>query len=185
MNDVHDKPLTNEGKFVSPTEPDWSREACRFLAWQPARKMIRAMRRYQRWKGKAGPIGWLICKYAVLSHRFWSVMCGTDIPINCQIGGGLSLPHPNGIVINPGAKIGVNCLILQQVTIGWGGSKRGNPVLGGHVDIGAGARILGGITIGDHAKIGANAVVLIDVPPGATAVGIPARILPPKNPPQV
>ena len=53
----------------------------------------------------------------------------------------------------------------------------GCPVLGGHVDVGAGAKILGGVTIGDHAKIGANAVVLDDVPSGATAVGVPARIV--------
>jgi serine O-acetyltransferase len=93
------------------------------------------------------------------------------------LGGGLSVPHPNGIVINPGASLGPNCLVLQQVTIGYGGRKPGNPTIGGHVDIGAGARVLGGITIGDHAKIGANAVVLCDVPAGATAVGIPARVI--------
>ena len=50
-------------------------------------------------------------------------------------------------------------------------------MLAGHVDIGAGAKVLGGVTIGAHAVIGANAVVLCDVPAGATAVGIPARIV--------
>ena len=89
------------------------------------------------------------------------------------------LTHPNGVVIFPGAIIGPNCLISQQVTIGTGGSKPGAPVLGGHVDIGAGAKIIGGVKIGDHAVIGANAVVLQDVPPHATAVGVPARILAP------
>jgi len=49
--------------------------------------------------------------------------------------------------------------------------------LGGHVDIGTGAKVLGGVTVGDHARIGANAVVLRDVPEGATAVGVPARIV--------
>ena len=112
----------------------------------------------------------------VLSHRFWSAVCGADIPLNTQLGGGLILTHPNGIVIHPDAVIGVNCLIFQQVTIGMG-PVPGLPVIGGHVDIGAGARILGGIHIGDHARIGANAVVLQDVPAGATAVGIPARII--------
>jgi serine O-acetyltransferase len=116
-------------------------------------------------------------KFAVLEHRFWSIVCGTDVPLNCVIGGGLSIPHPNGIVINPGASLGPNCLVLQQVTIGYGGPKPGNPRIGGHVDIGAGAKILGGVTIGDHAKVGANAVVLCDVPQGATAVGIPARVI--------
>ena len=78
---------------------------------------------------------------------------------------------------HPGSKIGPNCLLNQQVTLGYGGKVPGNPTLGGHVDVGAGAKILGNITIGDHAKIGANAVVLQNVPPHATAVGIPARII--------
>jgi serine O-acetyltransferase len=86
------------------------------------------------------------------------------------------MPHPTGIVIHPDATIGVNCLIFQQVTLGQG-SRPGTPRIGGHVDIGAGAKILGGVTIGDHARIGANAVVLDDVPAGASAVGIPARVV--------
>jgi serine O-acetyltransferase len=109
-------------------------------------------------------------RYWVLEHRFWSVVTGADIPLNCQIGGGLLLPHPNGVVVHPGARIGVNCLLFQQVTI------TGGVILGGHVDVGAGAKILGPVTIGDHAKIGANAVVMTDVPAHATAVGIPARV---------
>lgn len=85
------------------------------------------------------------------------------------------MPHPNGIVIHPGASIGPNCLIFQQVTIG----SRGPgdvPIIGGHVDIGAGAKILGAIKIGHHSKVGANAVVLCDVPDNSVAVGIPANI---------
>lgn len=112
----------------------------------------------------------------MLRHRFWSVVTGADIPLESQLGGGLLLPHPNGIVIHPGAVVGVNCLLFQQVTIGVG-SRVGLPRIGGHVDIGAGAKILGGVVVGDHARIGANAVVLDDVPPGATAVGIPARLV--------
>jgi serine O-acetyltransferase len=46
------------------------------------------------------------------------VVTGADIPLNCQSAGGLKLLHPaNGIVIHPEASIGLNCLILQQVTI--------------------------------------------------------------------
>ena len=86
------------------------------------------------------------------------------------------LPHPNGIVIHPGAKIGPNCLFFQQVTIGKNHGK-GPPIIGGHVDIGAGAKILGDVKIGNHARIGANAVVLSDVQPGATAVGVPAKMI--------
>jgi serine O-acetyltransferase len=85
----------------------------------------------------------------------------------------LLIPHPNGIVIHPEAKIGVNCLIFQQVTIG--GGAHGFPEIAGRVDFGAGAKVLGSVRIGAQARIGANAVVLRDVPSGAVAVGIPAR----------
>lgn len=87
------------------------------------------------------------------------------------------IPHPNGIVIHPDADIGPNVLIFQQATIGAGGPIDGAPQIGSGAMIGAGAKILGGIRVGKNAKIGANAVVLNDIPDGATAVGIPARIL--------
>jgi serine O-acetyltransferase len=103
------------------------------------------------------------------------VITGAEIDLTTSIGGGLLIPHPNGIVIHPQTVIGPNCLLFQQVTIGVTG--RGGPaVIGGHVDIGAGARILGPVTIGDHALIGANAVVTRDVPPWGRAVGVPATI---------
>ncbi len=159
---------------ISATEPDWQREQKIKKRYEPWKCLLAVIRRYQRIKEGHGPR--LLLPFLVLLHRFWSAVCGADIPLNSQLGGGLILTHPNGIVIHPGAKVGVNCLIFQQVTIGMG-STPGLPTIGGHVDIGAGAKILGGIHIGDHARIGANAVVLQDVPGGATAVGIPARIL--------
>jgi serine O-acetyltransferase len=155
--------------------PDWSCEQPRQF-WDPSRKLLRTIRRYQYWNIKGGSFAGLICKWLVLHHRFWSVMTGADIPLNCNIGGGLLIPHPNGIVIHPMAKIGVNCLILSQVTIGTR-DKFGHPELGGHVEIGAGAKIIGAVRIGAHARIGANAVVLADVPAGATVVGVPARVV--------
>jgi len=161
--------------IVSAADPDWTREKCRAY-WDPSRRLLRAIRCYQRWKSGGSLLQWFT-GYWVLQHRFWSVVTGADIPLNSQLGGGLLLPHPNGIVIHPAAVIGPNCLLFQQVTIGNSGRKPGTPVLGGHVDVGAGAKLLGGITIGDHVKIGANAVVLDDVPSGATAVGIPARVI--------
>lgn len=104
------------------------------------------------------------------------MVTGADIPLNCRIGGGLRLPHPNGVVIHPTACIGPNCLIFRQVTIGTRTGKMAS-VIGGHVDIGAGAKILGDVRVGDYACIGANAVVLHDAPPGKTAVGVPAVIV--------
>ncbi len=148
--------------------PDWSREKpVRF--WDPGRKLLKAIRDYQRLQ-KRGIFGRWFSKPCVLRYRFWSVVTGADIPLNCKIEGGLLLPHPNGVVLHPNAEIGPNCLIFQQVTI----SEKA--ILGAHVDVGAGAKILGPLRIGDHARIGANAVVLDDVPAGATVVGIPARV---------
>jgi serine O-acetyltransferase len=161
---------------ISPEIPDWSREAKPFFSWQPSRSLLASIRSYQSHSGSRHPWRIFLRKIAVLRHWFWSIVTGADIPINCQLGGGLLLPHPNGIVIHPGAKIGPNCLVFQQVTIG---SRNGDglPVIGGHVDIGAGAKILGAIKIGNHACIGANAVVIKDVQTGKTAVGIPAKIV--------
>ncbi len=161
---------------VSAQVADWSREHKSFTAWRPGRSLLASIRVYQRNAQRRGPVAALMRKFAVLRHAFWSVVAGADIPLNGDLGGGLLIPHPNGIVIHPKAIVGVNCLIHQQVTIGIGG-RPGLPRIGGHVDIGAGAKILGGVVVGDHARIGANAVVTRDVPVGATAVGIPARVL--------
>lgn len=160
---------------ISSSEPDWSREAKRPWQWIPSRSLLASLRDYQRLAGSHRPWHVMQRKWAVLRHRFWSVATGADIPLTCHIGGGLLIPHPNGVVIHPNAEIGPNCLIFQQVTIGSDG--RGVPRIGGHVDIGAGAKLIGPITVGEHARIGANAVVLIDVPAGRTAVGNPARIV--------
>lgn len=100
---------------------------------------------------------------------------GLEIAPGAEVGGGLYIAHPVGTVIHS-RRIGQNCSIVAAVTIGLR-NEHEFPTLGDNVFIGAGARVLGGIFIGDGAKIGANAVVIEDVPPGATAVGIPAKIL--------
>jgi serine O-acetyltransferase len=160
-------------------EPDWSREAKGWFEWAPPKALLASIRAYQRHRASrapwAVPMRWL----SVLRHRFWSVVCGADIPLNSRLGGGLVLLHPQGIVIHPRATVGANCMIFQQVTLGMRGAHSGVPTLGHGVEVGAGAKILGGVAIGHHAKIGANAVVIDDVPDGATAVGAPARIVRP------
>lgn len=165
-----------DGSMVSAQVPDWSREYKPWYAWVPWKSLLASIRSYQRHCGSRNPLRILICKIAVLRHLFWSMVTGADIPLNCRIGGGMAMPHPNGIVVHPRAVIGPNCMLFQQVTIGTTRSEA-VPTIGGHVDIGAGAKVLGGVRIGDHACIGANAVVVHDVPEGATAVGVPARIL--------
>jgi serine O-acetyltransferase len=160
---------------VSSEVPDWSRESLSAGEWSPGKHLLASIRGYQRHRLHPVPWSWLALRWCVLKHRFWSAITGADIPLNCQIGGGLLMPHPNGIVIHPDAKVGVNCLIMQQVTLGTRTGK-GTPVLHGHVDVGAGAKILGGVTLGAHAVVGANAVVLEDVPIGCVAVGVPAVV---------
>jgi serine O-acetyltransferase len=162
---------------ISASVPDWSREQCGRFEWHPSKQLLRSIRLYQRLRQKRGFFSVLRRKIAVLEHRFWSTVCSCDVPIDSQLGGGLALTHPVGVVIHPSAKVGPNCLIFQQVTLGYGGPIPGGPEIGGHVDIGAGAKILGGVRIGNHAQIGANAVVIDHVPAGATAVGVPARIV--------
>jgi serine O-acetyltransferase len=165
-----------EGKVsepeISAEIPDWSREMRGHRFWDPPRALLRSIRDYQGAKGLLAPIR---RKYAVLRHRLWSVVTGADIPLTSSIGGGLLIPHPNGIVIHPDAKIGCNCLIFQQVTIG--ATTKGIPTIRGHVDIGAGAKIIGPVEVGEHARIGANAVVHTDVPAFGTFVANPGGLL--------
>ena len=161
--------------IISSTQPDWKREKIIPGKYDPGKHLLLTIRSYQRLKANNDFLSKMISPFLVLRHRFWSAVSGADIPLNSKIGGGLMIPHPNGIVIHPDAEIGPNCLIFQQVTIGKG-FKPGLPVIDGHVDIGAGAKIIGNIHIGAHARIGANAVVLNDVPEASTAVGIPAIV---------
>ncbi|MDX5401350.1 MAG: serine acetyltransferase [Rhodobacterales bacterium] len=160
---------------ISAEVPDMSREAIRSF-WDPASKLMRAHRRYQAARDRGGLWASIARRYWVLNHRFWSTITQSEIHLNCQIAGGLRMPHPTGIIIHPDAKIGPNCMIFHQVTLA------GPVTLGGHVDIGAGAKVLNGVTIGDHVTIGANAVVTRDLPSGVTVAGSPARILSRRDP---
>ena len=90
-----------------------------------------------------------------------------------EIGGGLFIQHGFATMI-AAEKIGENCWINQQVTIGYKDNTR-SPIIGNNVMITCGAKVLGNITVGDNSVIGANAVVVKDVEPGSTMVGIPAK----------
>ena len=110
-------------------------------------------------------------------------LTGIEIHPGAVIGNRVFFDHAMGVVIGETAEIGDGCTIYQGVTLGgtslYKGSKR-HPTLGRDVVVSAGAKVLGGFTVGDGAKIGSNAVVIKPVPAGATAVGIPARIIPSK-----
>jgi serine O-acetyltransferase len=106
-------------------------------------------------------------------------LTGIEIHPGATIGRRFFIDHGMGVVIGETAEIGDDVTIYHGVTLGgtsWKEGKR-HPTLGNGVVVGAGAKILGPIYIGDNAKIGSNAVVVKEVPAGATAAGIPARIL--------
>jgi serine O-acetyltransferase len=110
---------------------------------------------------------------------------GIEIHPGAKNGRRVFLDHGLGIVIGETTEIGDDCTIYQGVTLGgtslYKGVKR-HPTLGKGVVVSAGAKVLGGFTVGDGARVGSNAVVLKEIPAGATAVGIPARILHPDLP---
>jgi serine O-acetyltransferase len=110
-------------------------------------------------------------------------LTGIEIHPGARIGERVFFDHAMGVVVGETAEIGDGCTIYQGVTLGgtslYKGAKR-HPTLGRNVVVSAGAKVLGGFEVGDGAKIGSNAVVIKPVPAGATAVGIPARIIPSK-----
>ena len=105
---------------------------------------------------------------------------GIEIHPGATIADRVFIDHGMGVVIGETAVVGEGCTIYQGVTLGGTsltkGAKR-HPTLGRNVVVGAGAKLLGGFEVGDNAAIGSNAVVTKRVPAGATAVGIPARII--------
>lgn len=94
-----------------------------------------------------------------------------------QIGADFHLVHAGNIKLHPEVIVGDRVGIMQDVTLGTTPEREGAPVLGNDVFIGAGAKLLGPITIGDGARVAANSLVISDVPAGATAVGVPARVM--------
>jgi serine O-acetyltransferase len=113
---------------------------------------------------------------AMLFNKLNAVCGHCIIGRGADFGEGFVLVHSLGVVINTSVRGGKRVVIEHQVTIG--AEKGQSPQLGDDVFVGAGARILGPVHIGNRTRIGANAVVLTDVPDGATAVGVPARVIP-------
>lgn len=124
-------------------------------------------------------------KNKVLYFIFWLKLrrlqfkFGYDIPAGALIAPGFYIGHFGGIVISPRVKIGRNCNISQNVTIGYNsrGKNQGYPTIMENVYIGPGAVIVGNIIIGENVAVGANAFVNTDVPSNAVVVGVPAKIV--------
>lgn len=107
-------------------------------------------------------------------------LTGIEIHPGATIGRRVFIDHGFGVVIGETAEIGDDCTIYQGVTLGGTSLSKGtkrHPTLGRGAIIGAGAKVLGAFTVGEGAKVGSNAVVVKEVPPGATAVGNPARVV--------
>ena len=104
---------------------------------------------------------------------------GIEIHPAATIGRRFVIDHGMGIVIGETAEVGDDCLIYHGVTLGGTGKETGkrHPTIGNNVLVATGAKVLGPFTVGDGARIAANAVVLQEVPPNATAVGAPARVV--------
>lgn len=130
-----------------------------------------------------------------MAHRFWKrewrwlarftshigrFLTGIEIHPGATLGRRVFIDHGMGVVIGETAEIGDGCTIYQGVTLGGTSLTRGakrHPTLGRNVIVGANSQVLGGFTVGDGARIGSGAVVVKPVPPGATAVGNPARVI--------
>lgn len=104
---------------------------------------------------------------------------GIEIHPAAKIAPGVFIDHGEGVVIGETAEVGTGTVLYQGCTLGGTGKETGkrHPTVGENCVISAGAKVLGNITVGDFAKVGAGAVVLRNVPPHATVVGIPARVV--------
>ncbi|OGI45531.1 MAG: serine O-acetyltransferase [Candidatus Muproteobacteria bacterium RBG_16_65_34] len=132
----------------------------------------RVAHRFWRWRLK-----WLARWLSLLAR--W--LTGIEIHPAAKIGKRFFIDHGMGVVIGETAEIGDDCTLYHGVTLGgtsWQKEKR-HPTLANNVVVGAGAKILGPVHIGDNARIGSNSVVVKSVPPGATVVGIPGRVVTP------
>ena len=109
------------------------------------------------------------------------VLFGLEITPRCDIGPGVFFPHPTGTVIGA-SRVGRNVTFVQGVMVGAVTADTKfdpalRPVIGDDVVLSAGCKVLGGIEIGNGATVGANSLVLRSVPPGATVLGVPAKVI--------
>ncbi len=150
---------------------DWTRPGFRAVA----------VHRFGVWRMKIGN-RYLRAPFSIIyrsAFRYCRNIYGIELPYSVQLGRAVIIEHQGGIVIHGATVIGDGCIIRQNCTLGVRSmdALSDAPILEEDVSVGAGAVILGRVTIGKGASIGANAVVLQDIPAGATAVGIPARVI--------
>jgi serine O-acetyltransferase len=156
------------------------------LARYPPRPFLReqsifavAVYRFGQWNDRrpTGPARLVLERLYWVAFRAVETILGVSLPKATVIGPGLRVHHFGGVFVNERSHIGARCTLRQGVTIGSREDDGPAPILGADVDLGAYAQVLGDVHIGDGARIGSMSVVLIDVPAGATAAGVPARII--------
>ncbi len=166
-------------------DPDWEADLKRY----PRRPFLKEQSIWAIWvyrygrrieRRRAGLIKKVGTTLYWLMFRVVETLTGIGIPMMVRVGPGLRIWHFGNIFVHKDVRIGANCTLRQGVTIGNRRDGGPVPVLEDDVELGAYAQVLGGVRIGKGARIGAMSVVLCDVPPGATAVGIPAKILMPR-----
>ncbi len=139
-----------------------------------------AVHRFGSWAiGKrSGPAKSILRRIYYIINWFVRSFHGIEVPAGATVGRRVRIAHQSGIVVHSIARIGDDCLIRQNVTIGVarGGKTEGAPVIGERVEVGAGAVIIGAINIGADTIIGANVVVRNDVPPGSVVIAPEPRI---------
>jgi serine O-acetyltransferase len=165
-------------------DPDWQADLARY----PRRPWLKeqsiwalAVYRFGRRNDRRRPgvVHWLGDRFYWLAFRVTETLTGISIPKSARVGPGLRIFHFGNIFVHNEAEIGANCILRQGVTIGNRHDGGPVPVLEDDVELGAYAQVLGGVRVGRGAKVGVLSVVLSDVPPGAVAVGAPARIIEP------
>lgn len=121
--------------------------------------------------------GWIVLPRMI--SNFARFLTGIEIHPGATIGKGLFIDHGSGVVIGETAEIGDNVTLYQGVTLGGTGKEKGkrHPTIKNNAVVACGAKVLGSFTVGEHAKIGAGSVVLKPVPPYATVVGIPGKVV--------
>ena len=131
-------------------------------------------------RARRGRPSWLWAPLRILLavvKKLFTMITSVDLHPDAEIGPGLLIPHGSQIRVREGTTIGADCALHHVCTIG-AGPQAGVTRIGDHVLISCHSSIIGAVSIGDNATVAANSLVIADVPACATAIGVPARILP-------